>query len=179
MKYIVIYKSKYGSTKNYAEWIAEELGCNVKNANNVTLDELSDFDVIIYGGGLYGEIINGVNFITKNINKLSDKKIIIFSTGITPLEYREYYDRLVVDKNFRNGVPGNVKIFNFMGKMVMEELSVAHRAALKTLKKIMSSKENPTEMEKLLVELCDADGDFSDRDAIYELIEYAKNNSRE
>ena len=29
-------------------------------------------------------------------------------------------------------------------------------------------------MEKLLVELCDANGDFSDRKAIKELVEYAK-----
>ena len=57
--------------------------------------------------------------------------------------------------------------------MVMSELSGVHRAALKTLKKIMSGKENPTEMEKLLVELCDADGDFSDKSLIAELVEYA------
>ena len=41
-------------------------------------------------------------------------------------------------------------------------------------KKLMSGKENPTDMEKLLVELCDADGDFTDRAAITELVEYAK-----
>ena len=56
----------------------------------------------------------------------------------------------------------------------MSELSLVHRTALKTLKKIMSSKENPSEMEKLLVELCDADGDFSDRNAITDLIQYVK-----
>ena len=67
-----------------------------------------------------------------------------------------------------------IKVYNFLGKMVLSELSPVHRAALKTLKKIMSSKENPTEMEKLLVDLCDADGDFSDKDSIKELINYAK-----
>ena len=56
----------------------------------------------------------------------------------------------------------------------MDELSMVHRTALKTLKKIMSSKENPSEMEKLLVELCDADGDFCDRASIKELVEYAR-----
>ena len=46
---------------------------------------------------------------------------------------------------------------------------------IKTLKKIMSGKKNPTEMEKLLIDLCDADGDFSDKSLITELVEYAKN----
>ncbi len=30
MKTIVVYKSKYGYTKRYAEWIAEELSCDIK-----------------------------------------------------------------------------------------------------------------------------------------------------
>ena len=58
--------------------------------------------------------------------------------------------------------------------MVLDELSIVHRTAIKSLKKLMQGKENPTEMEKLLVELCDKDGDFSDRNAIEELVSYCK-----
>ena len=82
---------------------------------------------------------------------------------------------MVVEKNFKTPeMVEKIKVYNFLGKMVLSELSLVHRTALKTLKKIMSGKENPTEMEKLLVELCDADGDFSDRESIKELVEYAK-----
>lgn len=174
-KTIVIYKTKYGSTKSYAEWIAQDLGCTVVDAKDVKIDDLLQYDTIIYGGGLYAEIINGVSLITKNFDKLSDKKVIIYTTGITPLDVRAYYDGEVLEKNFKNGVPENVKIFNFLGKMKMEELTLVHRAALKSLKKIMSAKENPSDMIKLLIELCDADGDFSDKNQIKELCEYARN----
>ena len=174
-KTIVIYKTKYGSTKSYAEWIAHDLGCTVVDAKDVKIDDLLQYDTIIYGGGLYAEIINGVSLITRNFDKLSDKKVIIYTTGITPLDVRAYYDGEVLEKNFKNGVPENVKIFNFLGKMKMEELTLVHRAALKSLKKIMSAKENPSDMIKLLIELCDADGDFSDRAQIKELCEYARN----
>jgi menaquinone-dependent protoporphyrinogen IX oxidase len=174
MNTIVVYKSKYGSTKQYAEWIAEELGCNAVEAKSVKADDLLQYDTIIYGGGLYAEIINGVSLITKNKQKLSGKKIVIYTTGITPLDVRAYYDGEVLEKNFKNGVPENIKIFNLLGKMKLDELTLPHRAALKALKKIMSAKENPSDMEKLLVELCDADGDFSDRKQIKDLIEYVK-----
>ena len=173
MSKIVIYKSRYGSTKAYAKWIAEELGCEAVEAKAVKADDLERYDTIVYGGGLYAEIINGVRLITKNLDKLSDKKIAVFSTGITPLDCREYYDTYVIEKNFKNGVPENVRIFNFMGKMILDELTFPHRAAIKTLKKIMSGKEKPTEMEILLAELCDADGDFTDKNAIKDLVEYA------
>lgn len=174
MNAIVVYKSKYGSTKAYAEWIAEELGCQAVEASKVKADDLEKYDTIIYGGGLYAEVIAGVTLITKNLDKLKDKKLIVYTTGITPIDCRGYYDDLVVNKNFKGESYKKVKMFNFMGKMVIDELSLVHKTAIKTLKKLMSDKKNPTEMEKLLIELCDVDGDFTDKNAIKELLEYAK-----
>lgn len=176
METIVIYKSKYGSTKQYAERIAQELGCQCFDAKDIKAEDLTEYDNIVYGGGLYAEVINGLSLITKNIEKLKDKKIAVFSTGITPLDCSDYYDKMVIEKNFKNGLPENIKVFNFLGKMVLSELSLVHRTALKSLKKIMSNKENPTDMEKLLIELCDADGDFSDFGFAKELIKYVKND---
>ena len=174
MSAIVIYKTKYGSTKDYAEWIAEELGCESVDAKNVKIDDIIGYDTIIYGGGLYAEVINGVSLITRNIERLRDKKIVIFTTGITPPDVREYYDDEVIKKNFKNGVPENVKIFNFLGKMIQSELTPVHYAAIVSLKKLMSAKKNPSDMVKLLIELCSADGDFSDRKYIKDLIKYIK-----
>lgn len=173
MNAVVVYKSKYGSTKAYAEWIAEELGCEAFEASQIKASDLEPYDTIVYGGGLYAEVIAGVSLITKNIEKLKDKKLIVYTTGLTPMDCREYYDKLVVDKNFKNGVYSQIKMFNYPGKMIVSELSLVHKGAIKTLKKIMSDKKQPTEMEKLLIELCDADGDFTDRALIKELVEYA------
>ncbi|MBE7040447.1 MAG: flavodoxin [Ruminococcaceae bacterium] len=175
MKAIVIYKSKYGSTKTYAEWIAEALSCKAVDTKTVKVDDLDGYDTIIYGGGLYAEVIAGVSLITKNLDKLKDKKLIVYSTGITPLDCRDYYDKLVLEKNFKGDSLSYIKVFNFLGKMILSELSLPHRTAIRALKKLMSGKENPTEMEKLLIELCDADGDFTDKNAISDLVAYAKN----
>ena len=105
---------------------------------------------------------------------MKNKKIAVYTTGITPIDCRDYYDRMVIEKNFKPEMLSRVRVFNFLGKMVLDELSLVHRTALKTLKKIMSSKENPSEMEKLLVDLCDADGDFTDKSAIKDLIKYVQ-----
>lgn len=174
MNAIVIYKSKYGSTKQYAEWIAEELSCEAVDAKHVKVSDLLGYDTIICGGGLYAEVIAGANLITKNIEQLKDKKLIVFSTGITPLDCHEYYDTLVREKNFKGDSLSYIKVYHFMGKMILNELSVVHRTAIRALKKLMSGKENPSPMEKMLIDLCDADGDFTDRAAIEELVEYVK-----
>ena len=174
MNAIVIYKTKYGSTKTYAEWIAAELNCRAVDAKSIKINDLEEYDTIIYGGGLYAEIINGVTLLTKNMDKLKGKKLAVFTTGLTPVDCRDYYDSYVIEKNFKPDMLDKIKIFNFPGKMIINELSLVHRTALKTLKKIMQGKENPSEMEKLLVELCDADGDFSDKSLISDLLDYVK-----
>lgn len=174
MNAIVIYKSKYGATKTYAQWIAEELNCEAVDFKNVKINDILKYDTVILGGGLYAEMIAGATLITKNIDKLSGRKLIIYTTGLTPLDCREYYDKLVFEKNFKDVDMTNIKVYNFLGKMIIDELSLPHKMAIKALKKLMSDKENPTEMEKLLIELCDADGDFTDREAIKDLVTYAK-----
>ena len=177
MNCIVVYKTKYGSTGVYARHIAECLGCECVEAKQTDAEKLAGYDCIVYGGGLYAEVINGLGLITKNTDKLSDKKIVVFTTGITPRDCREYYDDEVLKKNFKNGVPSNIRIFNFLGKMKMEELTVPHKAALVALKKIMTAKKNPSDMEKLLIELCDFDDDLTNLEDTRELIEYVKAQS--
>lgn len=53
MQIIVIYKSKSGYTETYAKWISEDLNCDLKAADDITIEELEKYDVIIYVGGLY------------------------------------------------------------------------------------------------------------------------------
>ena len=113
MNTIVIYKSKYGSTKQYAKWISERLNCKMFDAKDVKVNDLLKYDTIIYGGGLYAEVIAGVTLITKNIEKLKDKKIIVYTTGITPINVRDYYDDMVIKKNFKFDIEGKIKVYNF------------------------------------------------------------------
>ena len=101
MKTIVIYKSKTGFTKKYAEWIAEDLSADIFDVSKVTINMLTEYDTMIYGGSLYAVGINGVKFITQNINKLKDKKVVVFATGASPS--REEAVNEVRNKNFTTG----------------------------------------------------------------------------
>jgi flavodoxin len=47
-----MYFSKYGSTKKYAEWIAEELNGDIFDIKNVKNSSLDDYSTIILGSGL-------------------------------------------------------------------------------------------------------------------------------
>ena len=84
MKTIVIYKSKTGFVRKYAEWIAEDLGADIFEVSKVNLNILKKYDTLIYGGSLHAVGIIGVKFITKNFDKLMDKRLVVFATGASP-----------------------------------------------------------------------------------------------
>ena len=82
-KIIVIYKSKYGSTKYYADWIAKNIDADLLEVSEAKIEKLKNYHTIVYGGPLFAFRISGVKFITKNIEKIKHKKIVIFSNEIT------------------------------------------------------------------------------------------------
>ena len=53
MKGLVIYKGKYGATKQYAMWIGQELQLSVASADRFPVDELSKYDYFILGSSVY------------------------------------------------------------------------------------------------------------------------------
>lgn len=45
----VVYQSHYGTTKKYAEWIAQALDADLLNRKKVSVSELSQYGTIIFG----------------------------------------------------------------------------------------------------------------------------------
>ncbi|MBS1473859.1 MAG: hypothetical protein HP058_02885 [Massilimaliae sp.] len=88
MNGVILYQSKYGATKRYAEWLSEETGFQCIETKKADINEIITYDPIILGGGIYASGIAGLSFLKKNIDKLTDKKIIVFCCGASP--YGQY-----------------------------------------------------------------------------------------
>ena len=74
-KGIILFQSKYGATKKYADWLAEKTGYACVETKNANAVDLKPYDVILLGGGVYASGIAGFQFLKKNISQLADKKI--------------------------------------------------------------------------------------------------------
>ena len=83
MSNIVLYESKYGSTERYAKWIAQELNCKISKLSETNIDELKNYDNIIYGGWIHAGKLKGFNKIQENDDKLKNKNLIVFSVGLS------------------------------------------------------------------------------------------------
>ena len=60
VKSLIVYFSKYGTTKEYAEWIAQELNGDIYSINNFKENTLNNYDTIIIGSGLYAGKVKGI-----------------------------------------------------------------------------------------------------------------------
>jgi hypothetical protein len=50
--------------------------------SKVNINMLTTYDTLVYYGSLHAVGINGVKFISKNINKLKNKRLVVFASGL-------------------------------------------------------------------------------------------------
>ncbi len=133
MSTVVIYKSKYGSTKQYAGWIAEELGADLKNADDVKLQDLLPYDTIIYGAGVYIGCIAGIALISDNYEQLKDKKIIVFTVGLTdPADKKKCED--LCTKNYSWKMMDTIQTFHLRGALDYKKIGIGNKLMMKKMK---------------------------------------------
>lgn len=174
MKTVVIYKSKTGFTKKYAQWIAEDLSADIFESSSINMNMLDSYDTVIYGGSLYAVGITGVKLITQNIDKLKDKKLVVFATGASPS--REDVINEVVNKNFTPEQQKYIKFFYLRGGFNYSKLNPFDKFLMTLLKWKMKSKkkEELTSDEIGMLAIYDKPVDYTMRKNIDSIIDYLK-----
>lgn len=157
-KVIIVYQSKYGATKRYAEWLSEKLQCEKIEGATCKLGTLQDYDIIIYGGGIYASGIAGFSFIKKNYSKLKDKKLIVFAVGASP--YEEGAISELKKCNFTSEM-SEVPCFYCRGTFDESIMTMRDRILIGMLKK-MVSKKAPSQYEPWESALMEAIGKAGD-----------------
>ncbi len=132
MKSVVVYRSKSGFARQYAEWIAEELAADLFEGSTVTVDKLMAYDVIIYGGGLYASGINGVKLITGHMDRLREKKLVVFATGAAPGRAEELDQ--VRNSNFTPEQQKQIRFFYLRGGFDYSRLTMIDKLLMTLLR---------------------------------------------
>ena len=102
MKGIILYKSKYGSMKKYAEWISEETGFPCIETDKARVEQLADCDVVLLGGGIYSAGISGIYFLKRHIDELKHIARLNFRDKLEGIPY--FYCRGAWDYQTMNDI---------------------------------------------------------------------------
>lgn len=176
-KVVVIYESKYGYTKRYAEWIAKALSCPLFERKQFHPKDFSKYELIIYGGGLYAGGVSGIKLLTQNWNILSGKKVILFTCGLADPNEPENVSsiRKSLSKVLTKEMLAHMHLFHLRGGIEYSRLNFVHKTMMSMLRKMLLKKDSH-ELNEEASQLLATYGkcvDLTDRESIRPLVEYA------
>ncbi len=132
MKTLILYKSKYGDIKRYAEWLGEAATADVKMFEQVDPDDLKMYDTVIFGTYCTGSRFPVSNFLMRNWSRLRLKNVIVFAASNLPLPpekidhiYRETFPERITEK---------VRFYSFPGEKCYEALDWKDKARYRFIK---------------------------------------------
>ncbi len=163
---IVVYKSKTGFTKKYANWIKDELNCRIIPVEEFHAVNMSPYDIIIFGGSLHAGKIIGLKVLKNNFPSLSGKRIIVFATGAMPPIEEEI--KKVKEDNSLN----DMDFFYFQGGLNYERMGILDRILMAGLGVFLRFKRNKTQMEQITCEAIKSSYDNSSQEQIRPLVEF-------
>lgn len=157
-KGIILYRSKYGATKKYAEWLSESTGFPCIQTQKADIREVCKYDTVILAGAIYASGISGLAFLKKNSAALAGKRLAIFCVGASPFN-QDALDQIVTHNlsNMLTGVP----CFYGRGAWNEANMSFTDRSMCRLLQKAVA-KQDPESYEPWQKALMCAAGEVCD-----------------
>jgi len=82
MKNLICYKTRFGATKKYMEWLAEAINADLRTFSETKgKDAFSNYDTIVVSSATYAGLMPLNHFLKKNWKHLQDKNVIVVAVG--------------------------------------------------------------------------------------------------
>lgn len=142
MKTLMIYQSTSGYTERYAIWLAKETGIVAKSLRDVKKQDFEEYDVIVYGAGVYAGRIAKLGKLKSWVKKWPGKQFVVWANGSAPVN-EETVARV---KQFNmQGELADVPLFYGRSGMDFGKMKPLHRLLLNQMAKTAAQKD-PSEL---------------------------------
>lgn len=171
MNSLIIYGSQYGTTKCYAEKLAEMTGLRVISYEDIK--DLSEYDTIIHFGGLYAGGVKGLKNTVKVLPPTAN--IMIVTVGLADVNDKENTDS--IKQSIRRQVPAEIynraTIFHLRGGIDYKHLSIKHKTMMSLLynKAKNLSDDKKTAEVRAMIDTYNQKVNFMDYDCLNQIIE--------
>jgi len=177
MEKIVIYKSKTGFTKQYAEWIADEIGCKAVDIKTASPDFLKPYHLVIYGGGITAGQIGGLKNFKTTMSAFTDKKFVVFATGATPAEVMIKDDNFI-NANFTGEEKQKIPFYYLQSGINYEKMSFGGRLLMKIFSSMLAHSKNKTPEQEGMAQTINQSSDYSNKKFIEPLVNFVRSEEK-
>ncbi len=131
MKTIIIYKSKYGSTREYAEYIKRNIPNSVISSHEqFDISTLPSYDNVIIGSSTYANSNLYQDFLINNWSILEKKKVFVFAVGMLP---RNHPSSITTYNQIPREIRENIKYIKLPGRIVYSKLNIFEKLITKAI----------------------------------------------
>lgn len=173
MNTVIVYKSQTGFTKRYAEWIAADLNCDTLEVKKATTESLKSYNIVVYGAGITAGQIGGLKKFKTLMAAFTDKKMIVFGTGATPVEERKAFED-IKKANFNEQELTNIPYYYFQSGVNYENMNLGSKIIMKMFASMLAKKSDKTPEEKGMADAIMQSCDFSKKEYIKPLVDYVR-----
>lgn len=166
-KTIIIYRSKTGFSRRYAQWLAEDLRCQAADYRERKRLRLPEYGTIILVGGLYAGQMSGLGWLKKQLPGLAGKRIAALAVGCAPADTPDLPESM--EKLF--GPLPQVRGFYCQGGLDYEHMGAVDRAMMAALRASLRGKPEMADMLAGISRSFDA----ADRSSLAPLVQWARN----
>lgn len=85
MQTAIVYCSQTGYTQKYADWLAEDLGCEAVPYADKTRVVLSEIDLLVFCSWFHAASIKGAKWLKGVMRDYPDLRVVVLATGATPM----------------------------------------------------------------------------------------------
>ncbi|HEY9258565.1 flavodoxin domain-containing protein [Chitinophaga sp.] len=139
MKGIIIYKGKYGATRQYAIWLGNILDIPVVMAGNETQQQLREAEYIIMGTSVYIGKLQLRKWIAKHHDLLINKDLFLFLVAGTPVAEKEKLQGYIT-ANISSDISTRCSCFFLPGKLEFNKLSLSDKILLRIGSRLAKSR---------------------------------------
>ena len=147
MRVVVIYQSKTGFSEYYAKAISKKCNFDIYELKKINIDLLKEYDVFIYGGGIYAGIINGFKKFKAMYDRLEGKRLIMFAVGAMPADSYARIEKMW-RANLKEGELKAIKHFYLQGGIAYDKLSFMSKHLMKMFANNMYKKDKTHDLRE-------------------------------
>lgn len=131
MNTVIIYKSKYGSTKEYAEYINRNIpDSELFSVEEFDIQNLNSYKNVILGSSVYAGMTFYNSFLINNWSILKNKNVFVFAVGMLPEDHPNSKDAY---KQIPVHIRKKIQYIKLPGRVVFSKLNLFEKFIIKMI----------------------------------------------
>lgn len=160
---LIVYKSKYGATKDYAKWLKKaladrQIACDIHQADKIPTQDFCSYVAVVFAGGVYGgelSIAKALKDFARDLaerqkaNPTNPPKLHCILIGLSSAQSPR---QSTLDKNFTPSEQEDIEFHFLQGRLDFAKLDSTDRERMSAYREMLRARADRTSEQNALLE---------------------------